>query len=153
MGQAERERRHQAALEGINRLQLVEGQGDHARVDHEATLLERARLLAEEISAHQATEQGLQALDRLLRRAEEPGCLPRATIVLFLAALWSQQPLALATLRGLEREIGDDMLAVLDAYRHGRVNLVEEVAGGPARLARVLAAQPQPLPVKPPAPA
>lgn len=153
MGQAERERRHQAALEGINRLQLVEGQGDHARVDHEATLLERARLLAEEISAHQATEQGLQALDRLLRRAEEPGCLPRATIVLFLAALWSQQPLALATLRGLERETGDDMLAVLDAYRHGRVNLVEEVAGGPARLARVLAAQPQPLPVKPPAPA
>lgn len=140
MGQAERERRHQAALDGIHRVQQVVGRGDRARIDHEGTVLERARLLAEELAAHHATEQGLAALDRLLRRAEEPGGAQRHDIVQFLAALWSQRPLPLAALRGLEQATGDDMLAVLDAFRWGRLNLVEEVVGGPLRVARVVGA-------------
>jgi hypothetical protein len=35
--------------------------------------------------------------------------------------------------------VGDDMLAVLDAFRYARLNLVEQVNGGPRRVARVLA--------------
>lgn len=138
MNQAERERRHQANLDRIQGVQLVVGRGDRLRVDHEGTLLERARLMLEELRAHEATERGLQALDRLLRRAEESGARRSPDVVRFIAAVWNHRPLPLLTLRGLEEDVGDDMLAVLDAFRYARLNLVEQVAGGPARVARLL---------------
>ena len=138
MGKAERERQHQASLERINRVQLVVGRGDRMRVDHEGTLLERARLMAEEISAHRATELGLGALDRLLRLAEERTPRHSRDVVAFVTAIWNNKPLPLVTLRGLDQNIGDDMLAVLDAFRYARLNLVEHVEGGPRRVTRVL---------------
>lgn len=138
MGKSERERRHQANLDRIDRVQLVCGSADGLRIDHEGTLFERARMLGEEISAHQATELGLAALDRLLRRAEGGDLAHRRDILAFVAAVWNNQPLALATLRGLEQSVGDDMLAVLDAFRYGRLNLVEHVEGGPRRVSRAL---------------
>ena len=138
MGKSERERRHQANLDRIDRVQLVCGSADGLRIDHEGTLFERARMLGEEISAHQATELGLAALDRLLRRAEGGDLAHRRDILAFVAAVWNNQPLALATLRGLEQSVGDDMLAVLDAFRCGRLNLVEHVEGGPRRVSRAL---------------
>jgi hypothetical protein len=138
MGKSERERRHQANLDRIDRVQLVCGSADGLRIDHEGTLFERARMLGEEISAHQATELGLAALDRLLRRAEERDLRHRRDILAFVAAVWNNKPLSLATLRGLEQSVGDDMLAVLDAFRYGRLNLVEHVEGGPRRVARAL---------------
>ena len=45
-----------ANLERINHVQLVSGTGDRMRVDHEGTVLERARMMVEEISSHEATE-------------------------------------------------------------------------------------------------
>jgi hypothetical protein len=45
MGKSERERRHQANLDRINRVQLVCGSGDRLRIDHEGTMFERARML------------------------------------------------------------------------------------------------------------
>src|SRR5690606_5809014 len=62
MDRAERERRHEANVERINQMELVVGRGDRLRIDHEGTLLERARLLSEELRSHQATELGLAAL-------------------------------------------------------------------------------------------
>lgn len=138
MTQARRERRHQDNLERINQVQVVSGRGDRMRVDHEATLLERARLMEEEVRAHRATEKGLAALDRLLRVAEERQHRSAPDIAALVAALWNSEPLPLATLRGLDQAIGDDMLEVLDAFRHARLNLVENVKGGPARVARLL---------------
>lgn len=138
MGKSERERRHQANLDRIDRVQLVCGSADGLRIDHEGTLFERARLLGEEISAHQATELGLAALDRLLRRVEGGDLRHRRDILAFVAAVWNNKPLALATLRGLEQSVGDDMVAVLDAFRYGRLNLVEHVEGGPRRVTRAL---------------
>jgi len=138
MGKAERERRHQTNLERIQRVQLVVGRADRLRVDHEGTLLERARLMMEEISSHEATERGLVAFDRLLRLAEDRECRHTRDIVSFLSAVWNNKPLALITLRGLEQSIGDDMLAVLDAFRYARLNLAEHVEGGPARVDRVV---------------
>ena len=138
MGKDDRERRHQANLDRILGVQLVVGRGDRLRIDHEGTLFERARLTGEEISSHLATESGLAALDRLLRRVEERDSRQSRDIVRFVAAIWNQQPLPLATLRGLEQPIGDDMVAVLDAFRYARLNLAEHVDGGPARVARVL---------------
>lgn len=138
MGKSERERRHQANLDRIDRVQLVCGSADGLRIDHEGTLFERARMLGEEISAHQATELGLAALDRLLRRIESRDLRHRRDILAFVAAVWNNKPLALATLRGLEQSVGDDMVAVLDAFRYGRLNLVEHVEGGPRRVTRAL---------------
>jgi len=138
MSQADRERSHHASLERINHVRLVVGRGDRLRIDHEGTLLERARLLAEEMNSHQATERGLAALSRLLRIAEEAGPGGGGDILAFIAAVTEGEPLPLATLRGFDAEIGDDMLAVLDAFRHARVSLVEQVEGGPTRVCHVL---------------
>jgi hypothetical protein len=138
MNHAERERRHQASLERINHVQLVVGRGDRMRVDHEGTVLERARMLAEEIRSHAATELGLAAFDRLLRRAEERDARHSRDILVFVAAIWSNRPLPLNTLRGLDAVVADDMLSVLDAFRYARLDLVEAVEGGPRRVARLL---------------
>lgn len=138
MDKADRERRHRASLERINRIQKVVGRGDCLRVDHEGTLLERARLLAEEYRSHQATEAGLAALDRLLRIADECGSPHGREVAAFLASLWGNQPLPVGTLRGLDVGTGDDMLAVLDAWRFARLDLHEHVEGGPRRVSRVL---------------
>ena len=62
----------------------------------------------------------------------------RRDILAFVAAVWNNKALPLVTLRGLEQSVGDDMMAVLDAFRYGRLNLPEHVEGGPRRLARVL---------------
>lgn len=140
MTKAERERRHQANLARINEVQCLAGSGDQARIDHEATLLERARMLAEEMRSHAATELGLAALDRLLRVADARHARHARDVATFLTALWTNKPLPLAALRGLDPAIGDDMLAVLDAWRWARMNLVEQVEGGPKRVARVLEA-------------
>jgi hypothetical protein len=138
MSQAERERRHHASLERINHVRLVVGRGDRLRIDHEGTLLERARLLAEEIASHQATERGLAAFDRLLRIAEEAGPRQAGDIVAFVAAITEGEPLQLSALRGVDPPVGEDMLAVLDAFRYARVNLAAQVDGGPARICRLL---------------
>lgn len=138
MSKADRERRHQANLQRINRIERVIGRGDRARVDHEGTLFDRARLLEEEISAHQATERGLAALDRLLRLANEDRGAQARTIADFIAAIRNNEALPLAMLRGVDAPAGDDMVAVLDAYRHARLVLVEHVPGGARRVARIL---------------
>jgi hypothetical protein len=138
MGKAERERRHQTNLERIQRVQLVVGRADRLRVDHEGTLLERARLTMEEISSHEATERGLLAFERLLRLAEERDSRQTRDIVNFLSAVWNNKSLPLITLRGLEQSVGDDMMAVLDAFRYARLNLAEHVEGGPLRVERVV---------------
>lgn len=138
MSPTERERCHQANLERISQMQLVVGRADKPRIDHEGTLFERARLTSEEISGHRATELGLAAFDRLLRTAEERSSRQSRDIAEFAAAVWNNRPLPLLTLRGLDPGVGDDMLAVLDAFRHARLNLVEHVQGGPRRVARLL---------------
>lgn len=138
MNAAERERQHQRNLARIDGVQVVTGRGDQARIDHEGTLLERARLTCEEFAAHQATERGLAALDRLLRIVEENQSPRTAGLSAFIAAVWNERPMHLTHLRGQDMAIADDMLDVLDAYRHARLNLVENVRGGPRRVMKAL---------------
>lgn len=141
---SERESRHQARLAQINRVQVVVGRADRCRIDHEGTLLERARLLSQEMDAHHATERGLAAFARLLRLAEEEADAGvRHLVALFLSAVSNGQPLPVTALRVPAPAVGDDMLAVLDAYRHARLDLAGQVQGGTARLARLLARQPE----------
>jgi hypothetical protein len=140
MAKTDRERRHRAVLEHIDGVQLVTGRGDRTRIDHEGTLLERARMLGAELNSHEATERGLASLDRLLRRLEEPEHRHGLDVARFVEAVWRHKPLPLGSLRALDAATGDDMLAVLDAYRHARLDLVEQVEGGPRRVARVMQA-------------
>lgn len=138
MNQGERKLHHQARLEQINRMQRVTGTGDSARVDHEGTAIERARMLDEEICAHEATERGLAAFERLLQLAELPANPHARAAAELLAAVWRDEPLSLRRLRGLELGLGDDMVLVIDAFRHGRLSLADQVEGGGIRLARAL---------------
>lgn len=138
MNQAERERRHRANLERLNQVQLVVGTGDKARIDHEGTLFERARLMAEELRSHQATEGALAAFDRLLRVAEEGQGCGAPSVGDFIAAVWEDQPLRPSALRAVGGDLGDDMLAVLDGLRYGRLALALHVTGGPRRVVRLL---------------
>ncbi|SFN05410.1 hypothetical protein [Variovorax sp. OV329] len=138
MNQGERRLQHQARLEQINRMQRVTGTGDFAHVDHEGTTIERARMLDEEICAHEATERGLAAFERLLQLAELPESPHARAAAELLAAVWRDEPLSLRRLRGLELGLGDDMVAVIDAFRHARLSLADQVDGGGIRLARAL---------------
>lgn len=138
MNQGERRLQHQARLEQINRMQRVTGTGDFARVDHEGTAIERARMLDEEMCAHEATERGLAAFERLLQLAERPESPHSRAAAELLAAVWRDEPLCLRRLRGLELGLGDDMVALIDAYRHARLSLVDQVEGAGIRLARAL---------------
>lgn len=144
MDHAEREGHHQANLERIQQVQLVSGRGDRTRIDHEATVLERARLTEEEICSHRATELGLVALERLLGVAEAARSRHTADVVAFLALVRDNGAMPLRLLRGLDTPLADDMLAVLDAYRHARLDLLANVPGGAQRLARAVWARRQP---------
>jgi hypothetical protein len=138
MNQAERERRHHQNLQRIGHVQQLVGVGDRARVDHEGTLIEQARMFEEEICSHRASEAGLEALARLLRLVEEGMSRDLRDAAAFITALRDGTPLPLRTLRGLDSATADDMLAVLDAFRWARVSLVEHVEGGAKRVGKAL---------------
>jgi hypothetical protein len=134
----DRERQHRARLAQIEAVQVVAGSGDGARVNHERTLIERARMFAEELASHEATERGLAALDRLLRSVEESNSPHVRDVGHFIEAVWNNKPLAISALRGVDKRTADDMMDVLDAWRYARVNLADCVKGGPRRIALVL---------------
>ncbi|MGE4241171.1 DUF7673 family protein [Ramlibacter sp.] len=138
MNKTERESRHRARMERINDVLVVCGRADRVRPDHEETLFERAKLLSEELGSHHATERGLEALERLLRAAEESRGRLRSDIAQFADSLWNGKALPLALLRGHEAAIAEDMVAVLDAYRWARLDLIEHVTGGPRRIAALV---------------
>ena len=138
MTQNDRERQHRARLAQIDAVQVVAGNGDAARVNHERTLIERARMFAEELASHEATERGLHALDRLLRAVEDHDSPHVRDGGHFIEAVWNNKPLALSVLRAVDKRTADDMMDVLDGWRFARVNLCEHVRGGPRRIALVL---------------
>ena len=140
MTQTERERQHRVRMTQIDAVQVIAGRGEHAKVNHERTLIERARLLAEEIASHRATERGLEALDRLLHAAHELESPCKREIGQFIESVWNNKPMSLMVLRGIDKRVADDMLDVLDAWRWARVNLAEHVKGGPRRVAVTLRA-------------
>jgi hypothetical protein len=133
----ERERRHRAAIARIARVQVVAGRGDCARVDHEATLLEQARMMDEELCAFHATERALQAFEALLQCAESREPQARCAAE-FIAAVWNRRPLPLELLRQGGPRMGDLMLEVLDGVRFGRLDPAGNLSGGARRVARVL---------------
>lgn len=99
------------------------------------------RLHEYEQRAIAATRTGAQALGRLLDLAEtrQSGQIER--IALFLGSVWNgARHFDLYELRMLDVAISDDMLAVLDALRWGRIGIGDLVPRGNARIQAVLTA-------------
>jgi hypothetical protein len=92
-----------------------------------------------EARASAATQRGAQALARLLDLAETRRSGQIERVALFLGAAWNgRRHFDLYDLRTLDVSIGDDMLAVLDALRWGRVGIPELVPQGDSRIQKVL---------------
>lgn len=134
----DRERRLNARMEDINRIECVVGRADRSRVDREGTMLERARRMEAELRAHESSEAGLAAFDRLVQLAQEKSSPHWRAVADFLQALREGGPLPLGLLRLPAQPVADDMIAALDAWRIARLDLVSQVPGGAQRVARAL---------------
>lgn len=111
-----------AKLEWINKLELCNSVTKTLNVD--ATLKQRAKLTESVIRGHLATKLGCAAFTRLLGMAETRDSGQIRWIALFLHSIWNSTPdnrYSFQNLRGLDMEIGDDMLAVIDAIRWGEI--------------------------------
>ena len=140
MTHTDRARQHRVCFVLFVVVLVVAGTVDQALIYHDRTLIERARLMADEYGSHASTERGLEALDRLVRAGEEGELPHRRESGQFFEAVCNNKPMALAILRAVDRRTADDMLDGLDAWRWARVNLAEGVKGGPRRIATALRA-------------
>ena len=136
MTKEDRVKLHAEALEEISRLTLADSFTD--QVDQVGTLTERARMIDFEVSSHTATEKACDAFDRLLKLAETRDSGQIRRIARFLAASWGSQLFELQDLRSLDQEIGDDMLAVMDGIRYGRVAVFDMAKDAGERVPAVL---------------
>lgn len=87
-----------------------------------------------------ATAAGAQAFERLLHLAEARDSGQIVRVVHFIAAAYDGEafPLDLFELRAVDVEIGDDMVACIDALRWGRVDLHTLVPNGDQRVRAVI---------------
>lgn len=92
------------------------------------------------VRADEATRQGAQAFERLLRLAEErdSGQIPR--VARFIAATYNGEVFEFNPfeLRAVDIAISDDMLRCLDALRWARADLYTLVPDGDARVRAVI---------------
>ena len=88
-----------------------------------------------------AQGKGAQAFERLLSLAETRDTGQTRSIAKFLAATYNGQAFSwnLFELRGLDVELGDDCLLVLDCLRWGKANLYELVPNGHLRIEALIA--------------
>jgi len=86
-----------------------------------------------------ATRAGGQALERLLRLAETRTSGQIERVAKFLGATWNgSRHFDLYDLRAMDVEISDDMLAVLDALRWGKLSVEELAPDAGARIEAIL---------------
>lgn len=86
-----------------------------------------------------ATAKGVPALERLLVLAETRDSGQIQRIASFLGAVWNgKRHFDFYDLRALDADISDDMLAVLDALRWGKLAVGDMVPHGDRRIEAVL---------------
>lgn len=131
-----RAREHAESLDEISKLQLLDG--STRQVDQVGTLKERARMVDFEVAGYTATEKACEAFERLLHLAETRDSGQIAQIASFIAATWGTRRFDLFDLRGLDLVIGNDMLAVMDGIRYGRVAVADMAKDAGGRVQAVL---------------
>lgn len=110
------EEQHLKNLDKIGKSKLF---SSHGHVFDEAGTNEMHQENTEfEIAQYAATRNGIQAFERLMHLAETRRSGQIQSIAQFLAGVWGADPgLKLESLKGVDKSIGDDMVAVLNAIR------------------------------------
>lgn len=109
-------------------------------VDEESTAVQREHLTRQVLKGYEATELGCEAFERLLCLAETRDSGQIRRVAEFLAVCWGDRQLDPVDLRSLDEQIGDDMMAVLNAIRHGDVAVYTMAEGARHRVPKVLRA-------------
>lgn len=132
-----REEQHHDALQRVKRWVARDDDGDE---DLEGTKEIHDKLARLEVAGFAATENGIAAFERLLHLAETRSSGQIRYIAEFLAAAWGVTHLHLDTLKGLDEEIGADMIAVLNSVRWHRVGVYAMAVDARKRVPAVLKA-------------
>ena len=138
MNHAEREAHHMATMHRLRSMKIEDRKTKG--IDHERTTVRVAALLALEVRSYLATEKGCEALERLLEMTESRDSGQIQSVANFLGAMWGASLLDPIILRGLDSEVGDDCIAVLDAVRWGRLSVSAMVEQANVRVPRTLRA-------------
>lgn len=136
MSQEDRARHHQQVMARIQQMQLLDSYT--REVDEEGSAAQREHLMRQQLKGYEATELGCEAFERLLCLAETRNSGQIRRVAEFLAVCWGIQKLDPVDLRSLDAQIGDDMLAVLDAIRHGNVAVYTMAKEAHRRVPQVL---------------
>lgn len=108
-------------------------------VNEEKTQLMRKEDSEREVLSYNATANGIQAFERLLDLAETRDSGQIERIAQFLAWVWGvKKEISCDFLMSLDRAIGDDMLAVLQAIRWNRISVAYLAVNGHKRIPEAL---------------
>ena len=136
MTKDERATQHAESLKWISQMTVVDNSTD--KIDQVGTLKELARQVNHEMAGFAATEKACDAFERLLYLSETRDSGQIRRVAQFLAAAWGTKNFELHALRSLDAEIGNDMLAVMDGIRYGRVAVCDMAEDASERVPAVL---------------
>ncbi len=138
MSKEERAQFHRRLAARISQVQVLDPHTN--QVDETESAAYREHLLRQVTKAHEATELGCEAFERLLHLTETRDSGQIRRVAEFLAVCWGDRKLDPEDLRSLDEQIGDDMLAVLNAIRHANVAVYTMAEDAPRRVPRALRA-------------
>lgn len=133
----EREAQHHNALQRVKRWIATHNDGGE---DVDGTKEIQDKLARLEVAGFTATENGIAALERLIHLAETRSSGQIRYVAEFLAAVWGVTNLDMDTLKGLDEDIGADMIAVLNSIRWHRVGVYAMAVDARKRIPAVLKA-------------
>jgi hypothetical protein len=138
---------HLAALERISRLRVTRTSSSSPLPSSSPspgpdlgarTSVLQAELAAAETRSFEDTEAGIAALERLLAIAEAHDSGQVDAIAGFLGALFGDGLLDLRNLRGVDEDIGQDMMSVLQAFMRARISVENMAEDAERRVRRIL---------------
>lgn len=136
MTKDERQHEHELILKEISQIKLLDS--FTKEVDHESTTKLRAKLMDTELKGYLAREKGYESFERLIHMAETRNSGQIERVAKFIGACWDDHGFCPCDLRSLDQQIGDDMLAVLDAIRYGRIAVYEMADNATSRVPALL---------------
>lgn len=133
-------KREEELLRTLERVKRWVAEGDDGHEDADGTKEIHEELTRLERAGVAATENGIAALERLIYLAETRSSGQIRDIASFLAAVWGATDLRMDVLKGLDEEIGADMIAVLNAIRWNRLGVYAMAVDANKRFPAVLKA-------------
>ena len=138
MQKAAREEQHWKVIHRMSSRKF--NASDMTIIERDRLILENANFMVLETRAHQDTEAGCEAFERLLTLTESGDTDQTQSVAKFLAAIWGASLLDPSGLSDLDPNIADDCIAVLNALRWGRLCVSTMVDDANVRVPRTLRA-------------